>query len=186
MCHNTHTHTRTLGHTEREGVKRGCCVEIVRLRQLAGIGDDHSLVGLAGLAAPGLDLLDHVHALDDGAEHNVTVVQPRCLHGGDEELRSVGVGTGVGHRQGAGLQVLEGEVLVLELGAVNRLAAGAVVIGEVTALAHEVRDDAVEDRRLVAESLLAGAQSTEVLRCLRHNVAAQLKSNKEKRRNKYH
>ena len=38
-----------------------------------------------------------------------------------------------------------------------------VATGEVTALEHEVGDDAVEGRALVAESLLAGAKSTEVL-----------------------
>lgn len=168
-----HTHTQT--YTRLDTHIGGGGMKSVRLRQLAGVGDDHLLVGLARLAAPGLDLLDHVHSLDDGSEHHVAIVQPRRLHGRDEELRSVGVGTGVRHRQSAGLQVLEGEVLVLELGAVDRLAAGAVVVGEVTALAHEVRDDTVEGGRLVAESLLAGAQRTEVLGGLRHNVAAQLK-----------
>ena len=38
-----------------------------------------------------------------------------------------------------------------------------VATGEVTALKHEVRDDAVERGALVAEALLAGAESTEVL-----------------------
>ena len=38
----------------------------------------------------------------------------------------------------------EGEVLVVELVAVDGLAASAVVVGEVTALAHELGDDAVE------------------------------------------
>jgi hypothetical protein len=43
-----------------------------------------------------------------------------------------------------------------------------------TDLAHEVGDDPVESGALVAESLLSGAQSTEVLRGLRHNIRAQL------------
>lgn len=49
-------------------------------------------------------------------------------------LGSVGVGASVGHGQHAGASVLEGEVLVGELVAVNGLAARAVVVGEVTAL----------------------------------------------------
>jgi hypothetical protein len=50
-----------------------------------------------------------------------------------------------------------------------------------THLAHEVGDDAVELRvlevqrfALLAHALLAGAQRTEVLSCLRHNVGEQL------------
>ena len=38
-----------------------------------------------------------------------------------------------------------------------------VTTGEVTALKHELRDDTVEGRALVAETLLAGAESSEVL-----------------------
>lgn len=38
-----------------------------------------------------------------------------------------------------------------------------VATGEVTALEHEVGDDAVESGSLVAEALLAGAESAEVL-----------------------
>ena len=38
-----------------------------------------------------------------------------------------------------------------------------VATGEVTALKHELRDNAVEGRTSVSEALLAGAESTEVL-----------------------
>jgi hypothetical protein len=41
-----------------------------------------------------------------------------------------------------------------------------VATGEVTALKHELRDNAVEGRTSVAEALLTGAESTEVLSCL--------------------
>ncbi len=37
-----------------------------------------------------------------------------------------------------------------------------VATGEVTTLEHELRDDTVESRALVAEALLAGAESLEV------------------------
>lgn len=45
-----------------------------------------------------------------------------------------------------------------------------VTTGEVATLEHEVRDDAVEGRALVAEALLAGAQSAEVGGGLGDNV----------------
>ena len=70
--------------------------------------------------------------------------------------------------------MLQGEVLVLELVAVDGLAAGAVTRGEVAALAHEVGDDPVEGGALEAEALLPGAQRAEVLGGLGHHVGAQL------------
>merc|ERR1711865_1257729 len=104
-------------------------------------------------------------------------IEPVGLDGAEEELRAVGAGASVGHGQSSGASVLEGEVLVLELGAVDGLAAGTVVVGEVTALAHEVGDDTVEGGALEAEALLAGAQDAEVLRGLGHDVGAQLHHN---------
>ena len=72
------------------------------------------------------------------------------------------------------------EVLVRELLAVDGLAAGAVAAGEVSALAHEVGDDSVEDAVLVveglarlADALLAGAQRAEVLHGLGHGGAVE-------------
>lgn len=49
-----------------------------------------------------------------------------------------------------------------------------VATGEVTALKHELGDDAVEGRALVAEALLASAESTEVLGGLGNDVVEQL------------
>lgn len=61
---------------------------------------------------------------------------PFCSGGAEEELRSVGVWSGICHRDDAHPRVPQREVLVLELVAVDRAAARAVVVGEVTALAH--------------------------------------------------
>lgn len=72
--------------------------------------------------------------------------------------------------------MLQLEVLILELVAVDGLAASAVVVGEITTLAHELGDDAVESRSLVAESLLAGAQGTEILGRAWNNVGTKLES----------
>lgn len=58
---------------------------------------------------------------------------------------------------------LQGEVLVGELLTVDALAASTVLLGEVTTLEHELWDDAVEWGASVAEALLAGAESAEVL-----------------------
>jgi hypothetical protein len=77
--------------------------------------------------------------------------------------------------------VLLGESLVLEFGTVNGLAASAVTSGKVTTLDHELLDDAVEDGALVVEglarlanALLAGAETAEVLSGLGNQVGVQL------------
>jgi len=72
--------------------------------------------------------------ISDLAKDDVLSVQPTGDNSGDEELRAVCVGAGVGHGEQAGLGVLELEVLVLELLAVDGLATGAVAAGEVTSL----------------------------------------------------
>jgi hypothetical protein len=48
-----------------------------------------------------------------------------------------------------------------------------VATSEVTALKHELRNDAVESRALVSESLFAGAESPEVLGSLGDYVVVQ-------------
>jgi hypothetical protein len=61
------------------------------------------------------------------------------------------------------LGVLQLEVLVGELVAVDALAASAVALGEVTTLDHELLDNTVEVGAFVAVALLAGSKGTEVL-----------------------
>lgn len=153
----------------------------VRIRlQLSTVGDGELLVGLARIGAIGFHLADDIHAFDDFTEDDMFLVEPRGLVSGDEELRSVGVSSGVGHRHDSGSSVLQGEVLVGELLAIDGLAPGAVVVGEITTLTHEVGNHTVEGGALVAEALLAGAQSAEVLRCLRYDVIPQLKNKTQK------
>ena len=119
---------------------------------------------------------------------------------GDEELGAVGVRAGVRHGKDALLGVLELEVLVGELltidysapslsdnrpaaqrerglaegtGLHTGLATGAVALGEVAALDHELLDDTVERRSLVAEALLSRGQSAEVLDRLGYGLAVE-------------
>lgn len=79
----------------------------------------------------------------------------------------------VRHGQQTLLGVLQLEVLVLKLRAVDALSTGTIATGEVTALNHEVLDYAVEGGALVAKALLAGSESAEVLNSLyRHAESA--------------
>lgn len=140
--------------------------------QLATVGNNDLLGGFSGLVAIRFDFSDHIHALDDGAKDNVTVVQPGGLHGGYEELGSVGVGSGVGHRHDTRSGVLQDEVLILELVSVDGLASGSIMVLEVATLAHKVRNHTVEGGTLVAEALLSGAESAKVFTCFWSYICA--------------
>lgn len=68
--------------------------------------------------------------------------------------------------------VLQGEVFVLELVTIDGFATSAIVLREVTALTHEVRDNTVEGAAFVAKPLLTGTQCTEVLSSLWYNITS--------------
>lgn len=70
--------------------------------------------------------MHHVHAADCAPEYCMLLVQPRRLLCRDEELRSVGVGTSVGHADRVRLVVLERGKLVGKLRPPDALAPGAV------------------------------------------------------------
>ena len=74
----------------------------------------------------------------------------------DEELGAICVWSSVGHRQLTSVQMLELQArhFVWELGAVDGLSTGAIVIGKVTSLSHESSDDSVEMAVRVSVALL--------------------------------
>jgi hypothetical protein len=59
------------------------------LSKLTAVGDDDLSLGGTGGGTVGLDLLDNVKTLDNGAEDDVLAVQPRGLLSADEELGAV-------------------------------------------------------------------------------------------------
>lgn len=63
--------------------------------------------------------------------HDVLPIQPRRFGRAQKELRAIGVGPRVSHGQNTQTSVLENEILVFELGAVNALAPGPVLPREV-------------------------------------------------------
>ena len=143
------------------------------LAHLAGVRDLDGLAGLSGATSIGLDLLDHIQTFADFAKDDVLPVQPRSLHGAEKELRAVGVGPGVGHAQNTRPGVLQLKVLVFELVSVDRLTTCTVVVGEVAALTHEVRDHTVEAAAFIAKTGLSGTEGTKVLGCFGNYVGAE-------------
>jgi len=119
--------------------------------------------------ASGLNCLDDKLrlAISDFTKDNVLAIEPAGRDSGDEKLGSVGVRSGIGHREqerlGVFLSIGGVKILVLKLLAVDRLAASSISASEIATLKHELRDDAVELGVLVTETLLASAKSTEVL-----------------------
>lgn len=101
----------------------------------------------------------------------MAAVKPASDDSGDEELAAVSVRAGIGHGKKTRASVLDAEVLVREFRAVDRLAADAGVVSEVTALDHEVGNDTVEPRTRVTEAFLASGKSTEVLNGFRNDIA---------------
>ena len=108
------------------GITSGLTLSTLRYCDLLGC--------LPSLRSEALNLLDDLHPLDDLAEHHVLPVQPGRLGGADEELRVVGVGPSVGHGEDPRPGVLQTEVLVSELLAVDGAAASSVVVCEVPGL----------------------------------------------------
>jgi len=155
-------------------------LHIVLAHATVGDGDgDDGRVAAVRLAV--LDARHELHALEHLAEHDVLAVEPARDDGGDKELAAVRVLASVGHGEHARARVLQLEVLVSKLSAVDGLAARAVALGEVTTLEHEVLDHTVENAALevqgltrLADSLFTSAKRAEVLRRLRDDIGEEL------------
>ena len=112
--------------------------------ELSAIGDMDGLSGLTVLRSNLLHSLEDILSLGDLSEDGVLSIEMRSRNEAEEELRSVGVGTSVGHGEDAGAGVLEAEVFVSELFSVDGFTTTAVALGEITTLDHEGRNDTVE------------------------------------------
>lgn len=67
------------------------------------------------------------------------------------------------------------EVFVVESCAIDWLSTSAIMIGEITTLAHEIWDHPMEAASFVAEALLTSTEGSEIFCCLWHDIASQLK-----------
>uniref|UniRef100_A0A8C6IS37 Uncharacterized protein n=1 Tax=Melopsittacus undulatus TaxID=13146 RepID=A0A8C6IS37_MELUD len=86
----------------------------------------------------------------------VLPVQPVCFLTRDEELGAVADGP-------TWPRVFQDEVFIIKLLPVDGFASGSIVVGEVTSLAHELGDDAVEAAPFEAKAFLMGAEAAEIL-----------------------
>jgi hypothetical protein len=171
------------------GLDNGRLLVVLDLTATAASGlkslDDHQRLLISNLAEDDMLAIEPAGDNSGDEELGAVAVETSCQlcfeMGVSVCLR---VRTGIGHGQKSWLGVLAGEVLVGELLTVDGLATSAlcndklrpryfwgyrgayVATGEVTALKHELRDDTVEGRASISETLLAGAKSAEVLSSL--------------------
>ncbi len=142
---------------------QGSCLDFLALEQeggrrikvlsgLALANDFHRhgdvFVGLVALLVGGDTghFGNFIAARNHVAKNRMTVIQPRCRYFRDEELRTVCARAAVGHRQDAGAVVAQVGVEFVREGV-----AGIALTRTqgVAALAHELRNDAVEDQAIV-------------------------------------
>lgn len=129
------------------------------------IGDNNLLPWRSRISAAGLYAPDDVPTTQDNAEHNVLAIEEGGAVGGNEELGSVRILSSVGHGQNTGSNVLQLKVFVWE----TSVDVGRSIDGPPRSLAslnHELRDDSVETRPLVAQVDVANFTSppTETLK----------------------
>jgi hypothetical protein len=122
----------------------------------------------------------------------VLAVQPCAWGCAQEKLAAVGMRAGICHGKDARAIMLEVEVFIIELGAIDRLPTGAISSSEVTTLAHELWDDPVEGAALemqllseLANSLFTSAKRPKVLHSVGHDVSPQLHDNPARRLSTY-
>ena len=135
--------------------------------------------------------IQHMLTVDHFAEHDMRAIQPRRVNGADKELGSVSAWTGVGHGQNSFAHMCQVEVFVFKPVAIDALPTCAVTVSEVTALAHELWDDAVKRATLVVQrlaltsnALLARAQSSKVLSGFWNFVREQLDNTRRRNEGK--
>lgn len=137
------------------------------------VRDFSSLAGLSVSTSDFVEFFNNLLSFNDFTENNMLSVKPGALNECDEELRSVGVGTSVGHWEKVRLVMFEFEVFIFKLVSINGLASGTISVCEVSSLSHEISDDSMERWSLVSKSFLSGTESFEVGSSLGDNTIKQ-------------
>uniref|UniRef100_A0A2S2QQ78 Uncharacterized protein n=1 Tax=Sipha flava TaxID=143950 RepID=A0A2S2QQ78_9HEMI len=145
-----------------------------KLTQLSTIGNGNLLVCLTTLSTIGFNLFDNVHAINNIAKYYVFSIQPRCLYSCDEKLTSISIGTSIGHRKDTRSSMLQYKVFIFEFISVYRFSSSAIMVREITTLAHKVWNNTVKNASLVTETFFSSTQSTEIFSSFWYNVTAQI------------
>jgi len=71
--------------------------------------------------------------------------------------------------------MLQGKVLIFKLVSIDRFSSSAIMVGEITTLAHEVRNDPMENASFISKTFFTSTQSTEIFSCFWYNITTELK-----------
>jgi hypothetical protein len=123
----------------------------MELLNLSTISDNDCLPRFSVTGANGFNRFHNIEALNDLSKDNMFPVKPRCGNGGEEELRSICVGSCVRHGQHSGTTMPPYEVFIWELNSIYRFSPCSIPLGEVSTLAHELWDDTVECGAFIVE-----------------------------------
>ena len=102
--------------------------------------------------------------LNHFSENYVLSIQPRTLHKSDEELRTIGMGSCIGHREEVRLIVSVLKTLIFKLAPVYGPTSTPILVSEVTSLGNVVLNDAMERGSFVPKTFFTCAESPEVFR----------------------
>jgi len=72
--------------------------------------------------------------------------------------------------------VLQCKVLIFKFVSVDGFSSSAIMVGEVTTLAHEVGNDTMEYASFIPKTFFTSAQSTEVFSCFWYYITTELKN----------
>jgi len=122
--------------------------------ELARVRNNHVDIRLVTGRWGVLDLSHDLHTLGDLAKNDMAAIEPAGLDSANEKLGAISILASVSHGEDTGTSVGELEVLICETVTIDRLATSAVVVGEVTALDHELLDDTMKSRALVPIAIL--------------------------------
>ena len=123
---------------------------------------------LAGLAIPEPKAhgFHNILALFHLAKDHTLAIQPLSLGSADENLGTVCVGASICRGQDARTHMLQDEILVMKFLPIDGLATSAIMVCEVTTLAHKSQNYSVKAGTFVTKSFLPSAQSVKVFCCL--------------------
>ena len=110
----------------------------------------------------------------DMTKHYVLVIQVGCWTERYKELRTIRIGTTIGHGKHSRLIVFDNKRFVgKRRRIVNTASTRPITFGKVTTLCHESRNDPMKDTTLITERLGTLQQGDKVLNGLWHTVIVQ-------------
>ena len=117
-------------------------------------------------------LLDNIHAFNNLSKHNVLAIKPGGLGSTNEKLRTIGIGSSIGHAQNSGSSMSKLEILVFKLVSIDGFSTGSIVVGKISSLTHKIGDHTMKSGASITETFFAGAKSTEIFSSLGNHISS--------------